>query len=251
MRLRTTEAAGTPPVVAAPSFVVPGAIPENCAFLEPLVDEVALCFFETRACLEYGEDDLPKHLTGHALTYHVHLPLDLPDDPGELRASLIGLAEKAAFLAPRFYVLHPPPTEALLRTAVAALAKAGVPPGDILLENVGSPPIAPLLPLAYDFGMHFCLDIGHFLRLGEREILKDETLLSRTRCLHAYAPDPVGSGRHHKLSLLGDKGLAFLDDLVSRLPHLEAVVLEVFDRHGFERSLATWQARYPHLEGFR
>ncbi len=244
MRPHATQIAGSAPVVAAPSFVIPGAIPENCAYLEPLVDEVALCFFETQACLAYEEADLPPHLAQHALTYHVHLPLDLPDDPHELRTSLIGLANKAAFLAPRFYVLHPPPTEALLRTAVTALTETGIPAGDILLENIGTPPIAPLLPLAYDLKMGFCLDIGHFLRLGERDILDEEKVLERTRCLHAYAPDPAGSGRHHKLSQLDSSGVALLDDLLPRLRNLETVVLEVFDRYGFERSLATWDARY-------
>ncbi|MFW5733895.1 MAG: cobamide remodeling phosphodiesterase CbiR [Oceanidesulfovibrio sp.] len=232
------------PVLAAPSFVIPGTIPENCAFLEPLVDEVALCFFETRACLEYGADDLPDHLARHALSYHVHLPLDLPEEPDALRDSLKGLVAKVAFLAPRFFVLHPPPSEELLRTAADALSEAGVPTGNILLENVGAPPIAPLLSLAYDLGMGFCLDVGHFLRLGEREILGQGALLERARCLHAYAPDPEGTGRHQRLSLLDGEGLAFLDALLARLPNLDTVVLEVFDRHGFERSMAMWQSRY-------
>ncbi|WP_171267847.1 cobamide remodeling phosphodiesterase CbiR [Oceanidesulfovibrio marinus] len=232
------------PCIAAPSFVIPGTVPENCAFLEPLVDEVALCFFETAACLEYGEADMPAYLANHALSYHVHLPLDLPETPAGLHSVLPDLVRKALYLAPRFWVLHPPKTPALLEAAVAALAEAGIAPRDILLENVGEPPIAPLLSLAYDLDMGFCLDTGHLLRLGERELLKEPLLLERTRCIHACAPDPAGSGRHYPLDTLDHAGLGLLDSLLAGAGGLETVVLELFERRGFERSLAFWNRRY-------
>ena len=64
--------------LAAPSFVLPGTVAANARFLAHKVDEVALCFFEARACLAYGPEDLPPDLADLPLRWHVHLPVDQP-----------------------------------------------------------------------------------------------------------------------------------------------------------------------------
>ncbi len=65
-------------ILAAPSWVMPGTVATNCAFLATRVDEVGLLFFEHQSALAYGPEDLPPSLAELPLTWHVHLPLDLP-----------------------------------------------------------------------------------------------------------------------------------------------------------------------------
>jgi hypothetical protein len=97
---------------AAPSFLWPGTIAENCARLATTVPEVGLLFFETRSCLEYTDDDLPLSLAELGLRYHVHLPLDLPWAEGAeaVLETVHKLLAKCAFLQPWAAVLHPPLT---------------------------------------------------------------------------------------------------------------------------------------------
>ena len=65
---------------------------------------------ETAGCLAYDEKDLPLDLPSLGLSFHAHLPLDLPWDAGAggVSATILSLEEKIAFLRPRHYVLHPP-----------------------------------------------------------------------------------------------------------------------------------------------
>ena len=125
-------------LIAAPSCVIPAHIPENCRYLEPLVDEVGLCFFETRACLEYGPKELPPDLADLDLSFHIHLPLDLDWSGGGREAAevCIRLADKADFLSPRVYVLHPPDSVGELEAFLGHWRASGFEPGRILLENI-------------------------------------------------------------------------------------------------------------------
>ena len=66
------------PVIGAPSFVMPANVADNARFLAGRVDEVALCLFEARSCLAYDDEDLPPALADLPLSWHVHLPVDLP-----------------------------------------------------------------------------------------------------------------------------------------------------------------------------
>ena len=76
--------------------------------------EVGIVLFETAGSLAYTEADLPPDLAGLPLTYHVHLPLDLPwqDGPNGAQATwdivrrLVAITD---YLSPNAYVLHPPP----------------------------------------------------------------------------------------------------------------------------------------------
>ena len=66
------------PVIGAPSFVMPANVADNARFLAGRVDEVALCLLEARSCLAYDDEDLPPALADRPLSWHVHLPVDLP-----------------------------------------------------------------------------------------------------------------------------------------------------------------------------
>lgn len=235
--------------LAAPSFVLPGTVAENCAFLQGRVDEVALCFFETDACLEYGENELPPWLGGlpgrkEPLRYHVHLPLDLPWQQGSDAAAqaCIALARKVAFLAPEAFVLHPPPGGDQLQAFMAAWRQAGLPARSICLENTRHNDLALSLQLAYAANCGVCLDFGHALAYGQQALLESPPALARVRMLHLYAPGGEEGGRHRHLPLteLDDAARRELDALLGRLgPGAGRVmVLEVFDWQAWQASRA-------------
>lgn len=86
--------------IAAPSWVRPASLAENCRFLAGRVDEAGLLFFDARSSLAYGDDDMPPELAALPLAYHVHLPLDLPwHDPGAAAEICHRLLKRCAFLA--------------------------------------------------------------------------------------------------------------------------------------------------------
>ena len=96
-------------ILAAPSWLVPGTVADNCRFLAGRVDEVGLLFFETDACLAYSTKELPENLAELPLSWHVHLPVDLPWQEPETCADIcLQLLRKVAFLRPNRAVLHPP-----------------------------------------------------------------------------------------------------------------------------------------------
>ncbi|MDR2489320.1 MAG: hypothetical protein LBD42_07500 [Desulfovibrio sp.] len=86
-------------VLAAPSWVMPGTIVENCVFLATMVDEVGLLFMESASCLAYDKQELPDFLADLSLSYHVHLPVDLPmHEPARAAGICAALLDAAAHL---------------------------------------------------------------------------------------------------------------------------------------------------------
>lgn len=231
--------------VAAPSFVLPAGAAENCRFLDGLVPEVALLFLETRACLEYGPEDLPAWLADLGLAFHVHLPLDLPWDQGAGPAldAVLALAAKAAHLHPRAFVLHPPPDLGLL-PAVAGRWRAGGPAAPLLLENTARHGPTALAGPAAASGLGLCLDLGHTLAYLQDFPARDLDF-SRVGMLHLSAP---GQGDEHlPLDLLPERGRRMLREWLERLPATAALTVEVFNVEGLLRSLdclADWIAAW-------
>lgn len=111
--------------LAAPSWVIPGTVADNCHFLSGKVDEVALLFFETESCLAYSEHDLPAVLNETGLSFHIHHPLDLPWHKGGTRVAeiVLALSEKASHLNPVAHVVHPPPAGGRAKVLIAEFAK--------------------------------------------------------------------------------------------------------------------------------
>ena len=54
--------------MAAPSWVWPGTVGENCRRLGEVFDEVGILLFESAACMAYGEEDLPATLSELRIT---------------------------------------------------------------------------------------------------------------------------------------------------------------------------------------
>ena len=61
--------------------MIPAGVAENARLLADKVDEVGLCLFETRACLDYGPHDLPPDLAA--------LPLPQPSLGASLRLAAL------------------------------------------------------------------------------------------------------------------------------------------------------------------
>lgn len=252
--------------MAAPSWVLPAGIPENCRFLAGRVDEAGLLFFEAEACLAYGKKELPADLAVLPLSYHIHLPLDLPwhtpEASADTCASLLG---SCAFLAgdpearllrsavlsnnirPLDAVLHPPDTftdaSELMRRFVARFIDLGIDPSCLLLENTPENDLCALEDLVLETGMHICMDLGHMAACGQERLLTRQALLERTRLLHLSAPLIVGSSiRHGSLGRLKPEHAALGQRLCRSVPASATVMLEVFAWNDFKQSLPVLQS---------
>ena len=227
--------------LAAPSCVIPDRVGPNCRVLAPLVREVALMLLETRGCQEYDARDLPPDLPALGLSYHAHLPVDLPWKSGirEVCRALEPIEQKIAFLQPRGYVLHPPAPGDLTRLA-------GLRPdlGPLLrLENTGGGDLSDIWPEITDLDLGVCLDVGHLVSYGQERILQMPGFLGRVRMLHVYGGE---SGRGHAgLDRLPDPGL--LRDILQGVGGDVTLVVEVFSLPELTRSLdllRTWLHRW-------
>ncbi len=234
--------AKSPFCLAAPSFVRPGTIAENCAFLADKVDEVGLVFFETKACLAYNENDLPPWLPNLDLSYHVHLPLDLPWSQGvdAVFAVIATLAAKVSYLSPTTWVLHPHPLAppALLE---ARFTKLGINPANVLLENIKECDLTEIWDKILKTSLSICLDIGHVLAYSQHTVTQLPDLWKRVRMLHAYAPDLRYPSRHSSLALLDQQGRKLLQHALKSLRSDAVVNLEIFNEDGLISSLSYYK----------
>ena len=225
--------------LAAPSFVIPAGVAENARFLAGKVDEVGLCLFETRACLNYGPQDLPPDLAALPLRWHAHLPVDLPwpqkstatTHPARTAATLARqILVKAAFLDPRYAVLHPPKGSPLMqRRLLAGFAHhwkkhCHVP---LLLENVAHSDIHGLgLGFLQDHDLGLCLDVGHLLGYGQKNLLFSQ-LPEQASLVHWSAP---GDGdRHLPLTDFSAQQMQTAASLIPRFCDTAVHMAEIFN----------------------
>lgn len=240
----TQAAQKLPWVLAAPSCVLPAAVAENCAFLAPRYDEIALAFFETEACLAYTGQDLPPRLAQLPVSWHMHLPLDLPWGAGVERVAevVLRLRRSAAFLSPGSFVLHPPDEPEALARLAELLERGGLPPEALLVENISGRDLALHWPVVQDRSLGVCLDLGHMLVHGQEDFLDLPGLFARTRMLHLNAPDPQKPARHASLSRLDAHGRELMDRLLAGLAPGGVVVLELFNEEALCDSLRCLRA---------
>lgn len=239
---------------AAPSWVVPGSVSQNCSFLQGKAPEVALCLFETSACLAYGPEDLPE--APRDLAFHAHLPLDLPwekdlapgmnaKDTGKRTAQIcLELYAQVAHLAPWCVVLHPPKdmaaAPAMLEAFFGVWREGCACP--VLLENTrycntAHIPGACLDPASLGAD-GLCLDLGHLLRYHQKDLLKP-CLLAQAAMVHWNLAD--SAGRHLPLTAMSKEEEGLLGHVMEHVPASAVHVLEIFDWQGVEASLAIVQ----------
>ncbi|MGM0539862.1 MAG: cobamide remodeling phosphodiesterase CbiR [Thermodesulfobacteriota bacterium] len=229
--------------VAAPSFIWPAGVGENCKYLEGIVDEAALVFFQTQGCLDYDQVDLPAWMANLDLSYHLHLPLDLPwEQGGEAAADVAAsLAQKIAFCRPKSFVLHPPQAAETFLRFHHRWCSLGLSSRSLLLENVEDNDLISLMPAVQETACGICLDYGHLAVYDQWALLREDLVLNRLSMLHIYAP--VGGHTHKGLTHLPDQDQDALRYLLSLLPADGVVVLEVFSWPDLQASLdifSTW-----------
>lgn len=240
--------------IAAPSFVIAANVADNALFLAHKVDEVGLCLFETRGCLDYGPDDLPAALADLPLRWHAHLPVDLPwparvaagtAHPAREPARLaLAVLDRVTTLVPhmtlRAAVLHPPEgSPALQRRMLADFASRwhaqehAAPP--LLLENVAHSDVLCLGgSFLADHGLGLCLDVGHLLGYVQKGLLHS-ALPRQAAMLHWSAP---GSGdRHLPLTALTPEQRHIAQSLMADAPSTATHMVEVFNWDGLSASL--------------
>lgn len=245
--MKSSTSARTAPelpwTIAAPSCVLPAGVPENCTFLAPRYDEIGLAFFETGPCLAYTRQDLPDELAGLPVSWHVHLPLDLPwaheGAGGEERVAeaVLALARKVEHLSPGAFVLHPPQGPKALARLAELLEAGGLEPERVLVENIQGRDLEDLWPAICDSGLGVCLDLGHMLVHGQEDFLALPGLSARLAMLHLNAPDPRKPARHAALSLLDARGRRLMREMLALLDPSGVVVLELFNEAALADSL--------------
>jgi hypothetical protein len=233
--------------IAAPSFIWPTRVGENCRLLAPLVQEVGIVLFETQGSLEYTQKDLPLELKDLGLDYHVHLPLDLPWEQGSsvLNAQVKGILEKIAFLNPWGYVLHPPPELHDFKDFLRAWRGWGLDSSALLLENIEGHDLSPLWKEVEEQKCSICLDLGHLLVYEQEKILEYPNLWPKVQLLHIYAPS--GGHKHHSLAKLDSYGQKVLQRILNSVKKDCTVLLEVFGPEDLRESLQafhSWCAKW-------
>ncbi|MFW6179005.1 MAG: cobamide remodeling phosphodiesterase CbiR [Desulfohalobiaceae bacterium] len=228
--------------LAAPSFVWPAGIGENCLSLQQLVQEVGLVFFETAGCLQYTAQDLPPWLASLDLAYHLHLPLDLPWDKGAAHVFDLccRLMQKTEYLSPSLYVLHPPGSEEQLLEFCRLWARDRS-LQTLALENVQGCDLTGFWPRITELGLSICLDLGHMLSYQQHELLQMPGFWQRVRMLHVYGD--LDGHRHNSLQQLSTQGRQLLQQALQSIPQEFTLVLEVFDPNSLQTSLdifRTW-----------
>ena len=230
-------------VLAAPSWVFPASMAENCRFLAGRVDEVGLLFFESAASMAYGSEDLPPFLAELPLRYHLHLPADLPMHAPEEAAGIChSLFLKTAFLGPLRGVLHPPPNAQggakCLVSFLDAFIALGTTPDALLLENTKESDLCDLEGVIEDYGLRICLDMGHALAYGQNALLEHTALLQRAGMIHVNAPGRGGAaGRHVPLTSLSPQEAAAAERMLCAVPNDAVIMMELFAWPDIEASL--------------
>ncbi len=206
---------------------------ENVMALKDSVSEVGLTFFDTRACLDYTREDLPESLTGFGLKYHIHLPLDLNWHLGanQVFQTASALVQKADFLAPDKFVLHPPPKAGLLEEFALLWQKRGYDPSHLLMENIHGHDLSNIWHVIERQGLGVCLDIGHIMAYDQMGILENDLVWERTSLVHVYGREDCTG--HAGLPVISEEGKRLLHLILSRIKDESTVLLEIFSLKDF------------------
>jgi sugar phosphate isomerase/epimerase len=198
--------------LGAPSYVIPEAVLPNVELLAPLVDDVQLLFFESRATqgLDHAVpvESLAELAAAHDCTYTVHLPTDIflghPDRAVREQgvAEVARLVELLAPLTPLAFDLHlnrqPEIAQEAWRDHLASSLhllqkRLGSEAGKIAIENIDYPfAQVQSLVAAQDFSL--CLDLGHVLYY-QHDWPAALVLASQANHLHLHG---VREGRDHR-----------------------------------------------------
>ncbi len=242
------------------SYIIPDEIIPNVRFLADKVDDIELVLFET------GQEgnipsvaqvaELNALALDHALSYTVHLPLDLKlsGSQAEQAVDLILMTVAATqALNPYAYVLHLDSHQVSLdlsaeehkqwqansMMALYRLLPSFDSPKQLAIENLESYPAEWNQPILDELSISECIDIGH-LWLQQRdatEYLKQR--LSHTRVIHLHG---IGTRDHQSLKHQPPETVAGVINVINQMNYPHVVTLEVFSEDDFNSSIATLEA---------
>ncbi len=210
--------------IATTSYILPDEILPNVRFLGKYFDEVELVLFESgsKDNLPTGEEvlEMARVASDLDLSYNVHLPSDLffADPDRALRQrfceTALSFYERTLPLSPSCYVLHldsrradravEPDVSAWsdrVCESLRVLESKGMDLGRVAVENLEYP-VRRVLPVAADFDLSICLDMGHLLRYGHDLPVQSALFFDRIALVHLHGVD---NGKDHK-------GLAHIPD---------------------------------------
>lgn len=237
----------TPFRVGSTSYVYPADILPNVEQLGEAgaVDDIELILFE----VDDGPNNLPDEqiiarmaalAQQFALTYTVHLPLDLRlAADGSIRHASLDKAERVIKstlpLDPFAFVFHLDGTDVeqpgwidrSLRALETVIPWVGE-PSRLAVENLESWPPSYLDPILERLPISRTTDIGHFWKMGLDPLTVLDQWLPRTRVIHIHG---MAERDHKSLALMPS---AMLDPVVAQLLTFAGVVtLEVFETSDF------------------
>jgi sugar phosphate isomerase/epimerase len=249
------------------SYIIPDDILPNVRYLADKAQDVELVLFE----VDDGANNLPSPevvaelgalADAHALTYTVHLPLDLRLGEGgdEGHASVVKakkVIERTRALDPWAYVLHLDGRELLAAQAAgesltqraAAWQDQAVRalelvsgwaggPERLAVENLERYPLDFWTPVLERVPTSRCVDIGH-LWLDHHDPLPFlQAALPRTRVVHLHG---IGTRDHQSLALIPPEQLNPVMDYLNEA-YTGVLTLEVFSEADFTASVATMRA---------
>ncbi|RLB21303.1 MAG: sugar phosphate isomerase/epimerase, partial [Deltaproteobacteria bacterium] len=203
--------------LATTSYIIPEGFMKNISFLGRYVDEIALVLFDTG-----NENNLPskteiREMKGAAeefnITYNVHLPPDVflgDPDPAVREVALqrvLCFYDRTLPLGPVQYVLHldrrgadgRPLRDwdaftANLLSSMDELIKGGLDASSVSVENLDFP-LQWVEPVVEEFGMNFCLDLGHLMYYCFDLKENIDAFLDRSPIVHLHG---IADGMDHK-----------------------------------------------------
>jgi len=249
------------------SYILPDDILPNVRYLAGRVQDVELVLFEVddgRNNLPSGEvvAELAALAEAHALTYTVHLPLDLRlgagGDLGHVSlAKAKAVIERTRPLNPWAYVLHLDGRELLAARDSADRARRAAEwqdqavralevvagwaggPERLAVENLERYPLDTWTPVLERMPAARCVDIGHLWLDQQDPVPYLRSALPRTRVIHLHG---VGQRDHQSLALMAPDSLDRVLAVLLAEAYAGVVTLEIFSQADLEGSVAALNA---------
>jgi sugar phosphate isomerase/epimerase len=250
----------TPFRLGATSYIIPADIPANVRYLAGKVQDVELVLFDQ----DGGPSNLPTPVeiaelaslaAEHALTYTVHLPLDLHlDDSGGSQHISLDKARRVIDctrdLAPWAYVAHldgrsvlPPGTSPQAirdwqTDSIRALDLVGQWAGglqNVALENLEGYPLDFHAEILERSAVSRAVDIGHLWLDGHDALAPLRAALPRTRVIHLHGL--LAGKDHHSLANVPPAELKAVFAELTRVHYSGVLTLEIFSEEDFLTSM--------------
>ena len=240
------------------SYIIPDDILPNARYLAGKVKDIELILFE----VDDGPNNLPSHETiaglkqiarEHAMTYTVHLPLDLKlgDDGSERDLSLVKakrVMDCVHELNPWAYVLHLDGKSVRTSTDTRAIKQwqdhsvraleivSGWAGGadKLAVENLETYPLDFIQPVLDRIPVSRCVDIGHLWLDGHDPIPYLQAALPRIRVIHIHG---LAERDHKSLAHMPEEKVRAVWDELIRVKYSGVLTLEVFSEEDFISSV--------------